>query len=391
MARVLWVSAEVPHHTGWGGPIRQAHLLDGLARRADVDLLVTGEVTDPRVRAACRTVTELSVPPLRPETRARRWARSLRPTSPPEELELARGRCEALAAALPSPVTHDVVLVQHNELVPLLPPAGAPRGARWVLDLHHLLSVRHAHEAHLVGGRRGAYHRIEAWRGRRLERDAVRRVDRVLVCSPADATVLGGQAIVVPNGVDVDAVVPTPVPTAPRVVFTGHLSYTPNTEGVRWLAREVLPTVRSRVPDVQVDVVGRTPLDEVRDLVAATPGMALHPDVPSVAPYLAAARVAVVPVHIGSGTRLKALDAMAAGRPVVGTTIGLEGLDVVHGHDAMVADDPTAFADALVRVLDDDVLACELAGAGRATAERFGWGRLGEQFAHAMLDAGVGP
>ena len=331
MARVLWVSAEVPHHTGWGGPIRQAHLLDGLAARAEVDLVVTGQVTDPRVRAACRTVTELDVPALRPETRTRRWARSLRPSSPPEELALARGRCDALAAALPSPITQDVVLVQHNELVPLLPPAGVPRGARWVLDLHHLLSVRHAHEAARVGGRQGAYHRLEARRGRRVERDALARVDRVLVCSPEDAAVLGGRATVVPNGVDVDAVVPARLPTAPRIVFTGHLSYAPNTEGVRWLATQVLPAVRARVPEVAVDVVGRTPLDEVRALVDATAGMRLHADVPSIAPFLADARVAVVPVHIGSGTRLKALDAMAAGRPVVGTTIGLEGLDVVDG------------------------------------------------------------
>lgn len=386
MTRVLWVSAEVPHHTGWGGPIRQAHLLDTLAGRAEVDLLVTGEVADPRVRDACHAITELVPPPLQPETPARRRVRTLVP-SPPEELRLSRARCAALATALPDqPNGHDVVVVQHNELVPLLPAAGQRR-TRWVLDLHHLLSVRHAHEAEVSRGRQRAYHRIEARRGRRLERTAVHRADRVLVCSAADAAVLGGRATVVPNGVDLDGIPATPVPAEPRVVFTGHLGYAPNVDGVRWLLDDILPRVRRAVPGVVVDVVGRAPLPEVRAAVDAAPDVALHADVPSVVPHLAAARVAAVPIHVGSGTRLKALDAMAAGRPVVGTTIGMEGLDVVDGEEALLADDPAGFAAALVRVLTDHDLAVRVGAAGRDAAERFGWAGVGERFAAAVLDA----
>lgn len=383
MTRVLWVTAEVPHHTGWGGRIRQAHLLDALAPHAEIDLLVTGRVVDPAVRTACATVTEVAAAPVGPEPGIVRRVRTLVP-SPPAELRLGRPHREALARALPSPVTHDVVVVEHNELVPLLPARAADHPSRWVLDLHHLLSVRHAHEAARTGGRSRAYHRVEARRGRRLERQVATRADRVLVCSPEDAAVLGGRATVIPNGVDLAAFRPTPVPAAPRIVFTGHLGYTPNIDGVRWFAQRVLPRVRAAVPDVAVDVVGAVPTPEVVTLTAAE-GLALHPDVDSVVPYLAGARVAIVPVHIGSGTRLKALDAMASGRAVVGTTIGLEGLGVVDGTDALVADDPATFADAVIAVLSDDTLAARLGQAGRATAAAFGWDPIGDRFVTAVL------
>src|SRR5207302_4004164 len=146
---------------------------------------------------------------------------------------------------------------------------------------------------------------------------------------------------------------PAPLADAPTLVFTGTLSWGPNIDGLTWFCTDVLPLVRARVPDVRLDIVGREPLPEVEAL-ARLAGVSVHADVPSVVPWLEQARVAVVPLRIGSGTRIKALEAMAAGRPVVGTSVGLEGLDIEDGVHALVADEPPTLADAVVRVLTDD-------------------------------------
>jgi glycosyltransferase involved in cell wall biosynthesis len=199
---------------------------------------------------------------------------------------------------------------------------------------------------------------------------------------------LGGDVVVVPNGVDTARFRPTPVPPEPVLVFTGTLSWGPNIDGLAWFCREVFPVVQARVPGTRLDVVGREPLPEVADLTRL-PGVHLHADVPTVVPWLERARLAVVPLRIGSGTRLKALEAMAAGRPVVGTTVGLDGLAIDQGVHALVADDPPSFAAAVVDLMVNDELARRVAAAGAEHARtRFGWDGIGRRFVETVLDLG---
>ena len=148
----------------------------------------------------------------------------------------------------------------------------------------------------------------------------------------------------------------------------------------------MLPRVRAHVPDVSLDIVGREPLPEVEAL-ARLAGVSVHADVPSVVPWLEQARVAVVPLRIGSGTRIKALEAMAAGRPVAGTSVGLEGLGIEHGVHAALADDPAALAAAVVELLLDDDRARRLArtGADHARAN-FAWDTIGRRFVDVLLE-----
>jgi glycosyltransferase involved in cell wall biosynthesis len=179
------------------------------------------------------------------------------------------------------------------------------------------------------------------------------------------------------------------VPAAPNVLLPATLSYRPNVLGAAWFCDEVLPRVQQAVPAVRFAMAGRDPVAEVVEL-AQRPGVELHANVASMFTFLEWARVVVVPVHIGTGTRLKALEAMAAGRPVVGTTIGLEGLAIVDRVHARVTDDATAMADALVALLQDDEAAAAIAVAARAHVEaRFRWSAAAVRFADA-LDACCG-
>jgi len=388
MVTVAWVTPFPPDRNGGGGQIRQAHLLLGLAERARIHLLCPGPVEDPAVRAAVAELTEVAAPGTARRDEhpwLRRAADLLATARSAQSLEVrafAPYR-RALAPAL-GRLAADVVLVEYMGLAPLLP---ADRASPWLLTFHNLPSRMASHESQVAPHRRQRWLlRRDALVALRSEQAAAAAFDAVIACTTADASCLAPvDSTIVPNGVDTARFPPSGLPSEPRVVFTGALYTAPNADGARWLCREVLPRVRQQVPGATVDLVGARPTDEVRAL-GDLPGVNLHPDVPDIAPFLAAGRVAVVPLRIGSGSRLKALEAMAACRPVVGTSIGLEGLDLVDGREALVADGAEAFAAAVVRVLGDDAVADALARAGRAAAqERFEWSAIAVAFSDTVL------
>lgn len=387
--RALWVTTEPPDRTLGGGSIREAHLLEALARKVETHLLLVGRLEDAQTRDVLAGVTELDLPDYRPpKTRRGRRAVDLRRVlvdRAPAAVVENRERVSGLASRLASLGAFDLICVEHDRLGPLI---GQRRSdtERWALTLHNLASERKRHELALAHtGRQRWLYRRELADARRFESDMADAYDLVVVTSGSDAAALGHDAAVVPNGVDTARFRPTPVPQVPAVVFTGTLSWEPNIEGLSWFCHEVWPLVRQRVPDARLDVVGRQPLAQVSELVAG-PGLELHADVPSVVPWLEAARVAVVPVRIGSGTRLKALEAMAAGRPVVGTTIGLDGLGIEPGVHALVADDAPSFARGVVDLLGDDDLAGRVAAAGAEHARgQFSWDVIGRAYVDALL------
>ncbi|HET6818035.1 MAG TPA: glycosyltransferase family 4 protein [Mycobacteriales bacterium] len=377
--RLLWVTAEPPDRALGGGNIRQARLLDAITCAADVDLLVAGGVPDDKTVAAVRRVTQVPVRVRRDGSTLRRRVLNLQLAlgrQGPVERWAARPARDALAAALDDS-SYDIVIVQHAGLATLLPPR---RNATWIAELHNVASGSAADSARLAAGRRQRWVRErEAAAARRLEAWIVRSYDAVVSVSPADAALLPGDSVVIPNGVDVPATT-AGLPEAPRLLFSGTLGYGPNVDGLLWFAREVWPLVRQRVPEARWDIAGRAPTPAVSAL-GELPGVAVHPDVPDMAPYVAAARVAVVPLRFGTGTRLKVLEAWAAGRPVVGTSIGLMGLDYEPGVHALVADDAGGLADATVTALGDGTTAGHLADAGRALVlDKYDWSQIGRAY-----------
>lgn len=383
---VAWVTAEAPHFTRSGGNIRQAHLLEALSRSADVHLFLYGTLDDTRVRAACSTVTEI---PARPPTVAPAWRRRMRnirrclPADVPHEVDEARAARRALRRALAG-VDVDAVCVEHIGLGPLAPSRHA-RAARWAISLHYLSSGTMAQWAATATtpAQRLARAR-EAAHARRFEARLTSRYDAVFVVSEQDAAGLAGPGIVVPNGVAVEDYPRTAVPANADLLFVGRLDFLPNVDGIIWFADDVLPRIRARRPDARLVVVGRDPTDEVRRL-AQRPEVVLHADVPDVRPYLERSRLSVVPLRLGTGTRLKALEALAAGRPVVGTSVGLAGLGLTR-REAVIADDPLTLAAAVAELLGDDPEAARMADAGRdLVCARYAWSRIAPAFVDALL------
>jgi glycosyltransferase involved in cell wall biosynthesis len=392
--RVLWLTDEPPDRRLGGGNIRQAHLVTGLARTCDVHLVIIGAAPDDEVAAAVGRVTLLDDPglrePARPAVRTAMHVWLAVAGRGPREVALAGRRRRRLRTALRAlEVDADVVVACHPGLAAALPTS---RRARWVAQIHHVPSVQAVQEHRLATdrGRRWVRGR-EAAKARRFERWLVAAFDLVVVVSDADRRAIaagaeGAPVVVVPNGVDTAAYPSTPLPPEPRVLMAGSFQYGPNVDGARWFCDEVLPLVRAAVPATELALVGRSPAAEVRAL-ADRPGVQLHADVPTMRPWFEWSRATVVPLRVGAGTRLKALESMSAGRPVVGTAVGLLGLAVDDGVEALVADGPEGMADALVGVLLDDERAIALAAAGRRFVEaHHDWSAIGTAFADRIRD-----
>jgi glycosyltransferase involved in cell wall biosynthesis len=182
------------------------------------------------------------------------------------------------------------------------------------------------------------------------------------------------RVLVVPNGVDCEAIRPGPFSDAgpPILVFTGDMSFDPNVHAAQVLASRVFPQVHKVHPDAELHLVGRNP--DPRVLALRGPGVVVTGEVPDMVPHLHAASVYVAPIATGAGTRTKLLEALAAGLPVVTTTVGIEGIEATDGHEVMIADTPEATTAAVLGILADPGGRRRLGVAARRLAEaRYDW------------------
>lgn len=233
----------------------------------------------------------------------------------------------------------------------------------------------------------------EQWRKvARFERSALNWVDALVAVSEPDRIRLAQQKAslhtrVIANGVDLEYFRPLAQPVSRQhLVFTGSMDWRPNQDAARYFAREILPLLRRVRPELECTFVGRSPPPDIQTL-AKFPGFNLTGTVDDVRPYVERAAVYVVPLRIGGGSRLKILEALAMGRPVVSTTVGAEGLDVINERDLLLADDPASFAQAVLRALDDSDLCDRLVVQGRQLVEQnYGWDALAERFARFICE-----
>lgn len=231
------------------------------------------------------------------------------------------------------------------------------------VDLHHLREHR---EAVLRGD--STLLRLSATT-RKRELAAISAADQTWVVSTVEADLVHtslptARVAIVPNLHDIE---PDPRPFALRsgLLFVGGARHPPNVDALRWLLAEIFPRVRERLPDCMLHVAGAD-LDKVTDIAAATPGVRIYGHVPDLAPLLSACRVGLAPLRFGAGVKGKVNLCMAAGMPVVATTCGAEGMHALDGENLLLADDATAFADAVVRAHEDEALWSRLSEGGQS-------------------------
>lgn len=221
----------------------------------------------------------------------------------------------------------------------------------------------------------------------------ISKFDRGLVCSHTDKNFLlqrnhDAHIDLLYNGVDLEAfsfannIVMDPF----RIIFTGNMSYFPNIDGARFLAKEIFPLVKKKIPQAKLFIVGQNPPQQVKSL--ANNHIAVTGFVEDIRTEYLKSTVAVSPVRFGAGTLNKVLEPLALGVPVVSTSIGLEGLGLNKGEDILIADDAVSFAEAIIDLLQNDGRRKSLATvASQKIRSRFGWTAIAQDLERIYEDA----
>lgn len=301
------------------------------------------------------------------------------------------GRMARLVDRVAAAGAFDAVIVQMSRMAPYgLRVPGARRiaflGDSYGLSMHRRAAVE--------GGVRRAVTRLEAGRIAAYEQGIAGRYDRTWLVSAADrkgfAPELWDRIDVVPNGLPEELLeLPVERSSGAGLLFVGHLGVPHNVDSALVLARDVLPAVRARRPDATLRLVGADPAPAVRAL-HAPPGVVVTGFVPDLATEYGTAQVFVAPLRFAAGVQNKIIESMAAGLPVVTSTIAAEGLGAVAGRDLLLADDPARMVERVVTLLADAPARAELAARGRAFAQgRFRWTNILDALDRAMTGAPV--
>ncbi|MBK9170217.1 MAG: glycosyltransferase [Bryobacterales bacterium] len=399
--RALFVAPESPYPTVGGGAMRSASLLEYLAPRYRLDCIVFRQPGHPDPRTAfppglASDILVLDLPYHARDGWRRVWRNTVRlARRVPPLLDRFAGFGDVVARYVDGR-HYDLACIEHFWCAPYIDQIG-PRASRTVLDLHNVESCWHESAAAAAGRREEAVaHRVFRDASADLERRLLPRYSLVLATSAADAqralTIAPCTVAVYPN-----AIPSRPAPVAAEedvVAFSASFDYEPNRSGVRHFARSIWPTLRDRCPGLRWRLIGRN-TDAVHRDIASDPRIECTGPIQDPVAELAKARVVVVPLLAGSGTRFKIIEAWAAARPVVSTTLGCEGLPAQDGGNILIEDDPHRFAEAVLSLLADRGARETLGAAGRATFDReftwqAAWRILEEELAPRAVRQSVG-
>ena len=375
---VLFLSPEAPYPSVGGGVLRAASIFEYLVQRYEVDVVVFREpgAPDPSASFPAGRARAIKVVDLSHNSRhlaakiARNGHRLLRGVPP--LLDRFSGH-EAAVASFIGGQRYDLAVVEHFWLAPYLA-AIAPAARRTVLDLVDVESVLAERCSRVESWPVAAAHRVFRAAYRRLEREWLPRYSVLLAASDDDARAIRdivprAPVVVYPNTVPwVEQ--PSP-PEDHAIAFSGNLEYHPNVSAVRHFRSAIWPILRRRWPDLTWRLIGKNQ-HGVAKLVAGDPRIECSGPVVDAVTELARARVVIVPVLAGSGTRIKIVEAWAAGRAVVSTRLGAEGLPARDGDNIVLADDAPEFADAVSALLESAERRKALGAAGRRTYEQQG-------------------
>jgi glycosyltransferase involved in cell wall biosynthesis len=392
--KILWICPSFLHPTDRGGQIRTLGTLKELHKRHEIHFAALSDprnIEGPR-RSSEYSTRHFSVEHFAPGRGSLRFfvqlAGSIYRAVPMAvsrhySRELKR-KIDALIAA----ENYESIVCDFLAAAPNLTDLG-----QCVLFQHNVETTiwqRHAEQSRSLLKR--LFFQLQARKMEAYERKICRAAKHVIAVSEIDACrmkqMFGIETVTsVPTGVDAEYFAPRGVaPHLSDIVFCGSMDWMPNVDAVLYFLSEILPLIRDKLPDATFTIAGRSPDAKVLRAVQGLAGVCVTGKVEDMRPYLWGAKISVVPIRIGGGTRLKIYECMAAGVPVVSTTVGAEGLHYQDGADIVLADDPGCFAAACVRLLSDDAARSAMAhNALESVQTKFSWGAISFEF-EAILE-----
>jgi glycosyltransferase involved in cell wall biosynthesis len=385
---ILFVASYPASPATYGGQRRLEGLMSGLARRHRVSAIACAspdfdrDLCEREMRRYCEDVVLV---PSRSEHFAKRWTqfRSLFSRYSAEKNFFTLSSFERALDRLLNRTAFDIIVVSAGLFMSRYRLRQAPPGSplpRIILDEHNIefdLQQQLATSGSLV---RRLHYALNWRKLRREEVEDWERLDAVTFTSMPDAEharelVPSLRYAVSPNAVDLSAFEPRqgdPPPDGKTVMFFGANDYYPNTDGILYFIREIWPRVTGRHPHARLKVIGPRPTPEI--LAQQSSSIRIAGMVADVRLELASAAAVVVPLRLGGGTRFKILEAMAMAKPIVSTSVGAEGLEVIDGKHLLLADDASRFADEVNRLLENNELGSRLGREGHALVKaRYSW------------------
>ena len=395
--KILFLSPTVPFPLTDGGRIRVYNLLKQIAQKSDVTLLALE--TQPTDTDGVAELQQLGIQvhlvPNAPTLPRVAFGTLVKAFFKRQPITVARYDVPAYRKKLRALLANETFDLVHYEMFHVAQ-------FHTETDLPSVLSQQNVDSAiwrRLCSETANPFYKFAYWTQQlafqRYERLLSPKFDALTCTSDIDAAVFekhcAKDAIeIIPNGVDITHYQPDLTAETPAyLIYIGSMDWYPNEDAVAFFADEVLPRIQEKVPDVKFSIVGGNPSTQVQKL-AARNGIVVTGRVPEIKPYFAETTVFVVPLRIGSGTRLKILEALAMGKAIVSTSVGAEGLDLKNGKEIFIADAPTAFADAVTRLLTDSELRRRIGENGRARVEQdYDWRSIGEKL-HGVYTKIVG-
>ena len=387
---VLQFAPRVPWPLDTGAKLRNYHLARVLSQKFRMTLLAFAQEEAPSPEL--KNLYERIVAVKRDETYSiGNVLRGATGSTPLPLLNYTTEEMKQALAALLNEEHFDLVQVESIHLMNYLPVIRAARKCPLVIcDWHNVESelMRQYSEREKSFARR-TYARRTARLMSKEEKRALDQFDAHIVVSEEDGERLrqmnsSAQISIIENGVDAAYYLNAQSGSIAtnRIVFVASMDYHANIDAAINFARGAWPIVHRKKPKLVFTIVGRDPTPAVLEL-SSIAGVEVTGSVHDVRPYYREAIAAVVPLHVGGGSRLKILEAMAAGVPVVSTMLGAEGLKVANGENILLADDDRELAEKIMTIVDDETRRSNIVAAARALiAERYEWSKLGTSLAH---------
>lgn len=396
--RLLVVSPTFPWPLVSGGKQRVFYVLRELSKQFDLALLSLAEPGDdtPAARTALGFLSELQTVPIRQNRLSQLIRLGLRTPAwllgaPAEVLVKRTPAFDATFNAMLGAGSFDAVLIEYSQLLHLVPIAQRA-GLPVAVTAHDVSFVSQQRKADVSSGFWKWFWSREARLMRRHEVRGWKKSDLIFSMSEHDReqilTVLPSASVTsMPNGVDTQKLQPMAAEKTPTLVFVGWMRHFPNLDAVRWLLRDIWPLIKVRHDTVVLKLCGGGMPEELRQLAEADPSIEHMGFVDDIASEVGRATLSIVPIRIGSGSRLKVLESMALGTPIVSTHIGSEGIAVEHQRHLWLADEPQQIADAVLALLDQPELIAGLALRGRQLVEeQYDWQAIGGKGAQALQE-----
>lgn len=276
---------------------------------------------------------------------------------------------------------YDIIQVEHSRQALYIDSVDKKQTAKKVLVFHNIIFDQNRSLYQIMDG---FENHVRFWLAmkqmRRWEPRVARQFDQSITVSERDRSLLLAAAPrlkvdVIPNGVDTESLKPfTGSANQPGLIFVGSMDYPPAVDATYFFYKQILPLVREKYPNIELWLVGRNPPDEIKRLCKGDDHVHITGKVNSVIEYYEKAMVTVVPLRAGGGTRLKILESMALGLPIVSTSIGCEGLDVEDGKNILIADTPELFTQQILRLIEDESFRKQISSEARKLVEnKYDW------------------